>query len=321
MTANLSPRADRFLMVAATCCGLMAYCPATNAQQYTPLQCSQIIAQIQEYQRVLPAYEARGQGGIIRQGMQASQAAYTSGCRGGGLSATAPMPSPSAPGSRAGQYSGAGSRARDELDGMSLDEAPPPTRNLRSKSVERPATANVNSSTGLSSPDLPAQDDLLTLREKVRENTEKVRQQIEASIESYVNKDVDNSAIVTTVKHARELINLARDPQGEAWKRVDEAAKEFVADGVVGDADKDPAFAERAKGWVKERYDHIEGQLKEAKKELSHGLQNAGDNLRGFEERLKENVKAIKNIKTDLNEYLSEKLNAIKQGADNVSGK
>lgn len=315
-------------ITAATCCSVMVFLDSAKAQQYTSQQCSQITAQIQEYQRVLPAYDARGQGSIIRQGIQSNQAAYNSGCRGGGSSAysvpSVPMPTISVPSSRAGQYSGSGSRARSELDGMSLDDTPP-TKNARPKSAERTPATDADSSGGLSndasSPNAPEQDDLSSLREKVRENTDKIRQQIETSIEDFVDKDVDSAAISTAAKQARELIDLANDPQGEISKKVDEAGKDFVADAVVGDAAKDPDFGERAKDLVKERYDHIEGQLKEAKKELVQGMENAGENIRGFEDRLKENVEAIKNIKTNLTDYFNEKFDEIKQGADRVSGK
>ena len=198
---------------------------------------------------------------------------------------------------------------------MSLDDMAP-AKNGHPKSAERTPAANAESSDGLSngasSEDTPGQDDLSSLREKVRENTDKIRKQIETSIDDFVDKNVDGAAISTAAKQARELIDFANDPQGEAWKKVDEAGKDFVADAVVGDAAKDPDFGERAKDLVKERYNHIEDQLKEAKKELVQGVENAGENIRGFEDRLKENVEAIKNIKTNLTDYFNEKFDEIK---------
>ena len=120
-----------------------------QAQQYSALQCQQLLAQIREYQEKLPAYEAQGQGAMLRQGIAANQAAYNRGCHsaGGnsssrganaafGLSTPTEIPKIYVPPSRAGQFSGAGDRTRDEIDGMSLDDPPgtpaepKPTRHL-----------------------------------------------------------------------------------------------------------------------------------------------------------------------------------------------
>jgi hypothetical protein len=52
-----------------------------GGRKYSATQCRQLLAQIQEYRRVLPAYSAAGQGGPIRMGIQANQRAYNAGCR------------------------------------------------------------------------------------------------------------------------------------------------------------------------------------------------------------------------------------------------
>ncbi len=85
-------------------------------QQYSTVQCRQLLAQIQADQRVLPAYQSRGLGGMIQQGISANQAEYNRGCRGGqGLPMTGPQVNVPA-------SSGAGDRVKDELGGMNLDE-------------------------------------------------------------------------------------------------------------------------------------------------------------------------------------------------------
>jgi hypothetical protein len=100
---------------------------AGPAYAYSPQQCQKLLAQIREYQRVLPAYQAQGKGGLILRGIRANQAAYNSGChQGGGYGSIAPLTVPRVyvPPSRAGQIHGAGTRARNELGGMSLDNLP-----------------------------------------------------------------------------------------------------------------------------------------------------------------------------------------------------
>jgi hypothetical protein len=129
-----------------------------QSQQYSALQCQQLLGQIREYQEKLPAYEAQGQGAMLRQGIAANQAEYNRGCHsaGGntssrrantalGLSTPTEIPKIYVPPSRAGQFSGAGDRTRDEIDGMSLDDPPgtpaeQPTRRVYSGAAEAPDT-------------------------------------------------------------------------------------------------------------------------------------------------------------------------------------